>query len=115
MLDRIRKQADAALDPLCEYVKSSLLWEPERVSLIKKKCHEHDQEWRMIRPIMSEQRSFIKMKPCTVIIGLRTPDYESRLIISAAMNAGIKDIRKLFINDSDELDSRPVPAELYRV
>lgn len=115
MLDRIRKQADAALDPLCEYVKSSLLWEPERVSLIKKKCHEHDQEWRMIRPIMSEQRSFIKMKPCTVIIGLRTPDYESRLIVSAAVNAGINDIRKLFINDSDELDSKPVPTTLYRV
>lgn len=35
--------------------ESSLMWEIERISLIKKKCYEYDQEWRMIRPAMFEQ------------------------------------------------------------
>ena len=115
VLDGIKRQSNTALEPLEKYILSSLMWEAERISLIKKKCHEYDQEWRMIRPIMSEQRSFIKMKPSKVIIGLRTPDYESRLIVSAAINAGINEIHRLYINDSDELDSKPVPTEFYRI
>ena len=70
---------------------------------------------RMIRPAINEQRSCIKMKPSMVIIGLRTPDYESRLIVSAAVNAGIKSIHKLYINDSDILDSKPVEDGLYHI
>ena len=69
----------------------------------------------MIRPAMMEQRTPIKMKPSKVIIGMRTPEYESRLIVSAAVNAGIKEIHKLYINDSDELDSESVPIECYHI
>ena len=115
VLDWIRVQSNTALESLNQLVFSSLMWEPERISLIKKSCHEFDQEWRMIHPIMSTQRPCIKMKPSKVIIGLRTPDYESRLIVSAAVNAGIKKIHKLYINDADELDSKPVPSELFRI
>ena len=115
MLNQIHIQNNRALDPLCDLLRESLLWEAERISLIKKKCHENDQEWRMIRPIMTEERSYIKMKPCKVIIGLRTPDYESRLIVSAALNAGVKEIHKLFINNDDRLDSKPVSMELYHL
>ena len=97
-----------ALAPLHEYVKSSLIWEIERICLIKRKCHEYDQEWRMIRPAMFEQRSCVKMKPCKIIVGLRTPQYERRLIVSAATIAGIQEIHELYINDSDILDSRPI-------
>lgn len=96
-------------------IQQSIMWELERVSLIKKKCHENDQEWRMIRPTVSEQRSFYKMKPSKVIIGLRTPEYESRLIVSAAVNAGIKEVHKLYINDKDLLDSAPIPDNLYHI
>lgn len=113
LMGEIEKQNNMALKPLHRYVWESLVWEIERISLIKKKCHENDQEWRMIRPAMYEQRSCIKMKPCKVIIGLRTPEYKSRLIVSAAKIAGIQEIHKLYINDSDELDSKPVPEELY--
>lgn len=115
MLNQIHIQNNRAVDPLCDLLRESLLWEAERISLIKKKCHENDQEWRMIRPIMTEERSYIKMKPCKVIIGLRTPDYESRLIVSAALNAGVKEIHRLFINDDDRLDSKSVSTELYHL
>lgn len=69
----------------------------------------------MIRPVMTEQRTSIKMKPGKVIIGMRVPEYESRLIVSAAVNAGIKEIYRLYINDSDKLDSEPVPNEYYHI
>ena len=108
MLDQIQSQANNIPEPLYNTIQQRLLWEPERISLIKKKCHEYDREWRMIRPTMCDQRSFIRMKPCKVIIGLRTPAYKSRLIASAATIAGVNEIHKLFINDSDELDSKPV-------
>ena len=108
LMEKIEKQNNMALAPLHEYVKSSLIWEIERICLIKRKCHEYDQEWRMIRPAMFEQRSCVKMKPCKIIVGLRTPQYERRLIVSAATIAGIQEIHELYINDSDKLDSRPI-------
>lgn len=108
LVEKIEKQNNMALAPLHEYVKSSLIWEIERICLIKRKCHEYDQEWRMIRPAMFEQRSCVKMKPCKIIVGLRTPQYERRLIVSAATIAGIQEIHELYINDSDKLDSRPI-------
>ena len=33
------------------------------------------------------------------------PEYERRLVISAAKVAGIQEIHEMYINDSDELDS----------
>ena len=108
LMEKIEKLNNMALASLHEYVKFSLIWEIERISLIKKKCHEYDQEWRMIRPAMFEQRSCVKMKPCKIIVGLRTPQYERRLIVSAATIAGIQEIHELYINDSDILDSRPI-------
>lgn len=108
LMEKIEQQNNMALAPLHEYVKSSLIWEIERICLIKRKCHEYDQEWRMIRPAMFEQRSCVKMKPCKIIVGLRTPQYERRLIVSAATIAGIQEIHELYINDSDKLDSRPI-------
>lgn len=108
LMEKIGQQNNLALISLYNYVQNSLTWEAERVSLIKKKCHENDQEWRMIRPAMHEQRSCIKMKPSKVIIGLRTPQYERRLIVSAARIAGIKEICELYINSLDRLGSRPI-------
>lgn len=86
----------------------TVMWEAERVSLIKKKCHEYDKEWRMIRPTMSPNRTCIKMKPDKVILGLRMPAYERMQVISAARIAGISRVEELYINDSDRLDSKKV-------
>ena len=82
------------------------MWEAERISLLKKKCHEYDKEWRMIRPAMMPERTYIKMKPCKIILGLRMPDYERMLVLSAAKVAGISIVEELYINDSDQLVSK---------
>ena len=84
------------------------IWEAERVSLIKKKCHEYDAEWRMIRPTMMPDRTCIKMKPHKIILGLRMPEYERLMVISAAKVAGIRNIEELYIDDSDQLATRAI-------
>ena len=47
----------------------TVVWEAERISLIKKKCYKYDEEWRMIRPSMSTNPTYIKMRPCKVLLG----------------------------------------------
>ena len=64
----------------------------------------------MIRPTMSLDRTYIKMKPNKVILGLRMPEYEKRLVISAAKVAGINNIEELYINDSDLLDTKAITS-----
>ncbi len=108
MLDRIGVQKNDSLKDFYNLVRKSIIWEIERISLIKKKCHEYDKEWRMIRPQIYEQRSCIKMKPSKIIIGMRTPQYKRKLIISAAKIAGIQEIHELYIDDADELNSRSI-------
>ena len=95
---------------IVELSSKAVIWEAERVSLIKKKCHEYDQEWRMIRPTMSLDRTYIKMKPNKVILGLRMQENEKRLVISAAKVAGINNIEELYINDSDLLDTKAITS-----
>ena len=85
---------------------AGVMWEAERVSLVKKKCHEYDAEWRMIRPTMMSVRTCIKMKPYKVILGLRMPEYERLMVVSAAKVAGISTIEELYIDDSDQLATR---------
>ena len=91
--------------------KNALLWEIERISLIKKKCHENDQEWRMLCPFVGPLRPVIDMKPTSIALGLRTPEYERRLVISAAKVAGIESINEMYIDDMDELQMRPVATQ----
>lgn len=89
-------------------IEKSLLWELERVSLIKKKCHEYDEEWRMLCPdVASEERPYIKIKPTTIALGLKMEKYERLMVVSAAKVAGITDIQEMYINEKDELDMRP--------
>jgi hypothetical protein len=63
----------------------------------------------MIRPIMASDRTCIKMKPNKVILGLRMPEYERMLVISAAKVAGIKNIEELYIDEFDQLSSKALP------
>ena len=93
---------------LLHMIDTCMSWEIERISLLKKFCHVFDDEWRMIYPQWSATRPCIKLKPKNVIIGLRTPEYEKRLILSAATAAGIADIRKIQISEQDELESIPI-------
>ena len=61
----------------------------------------------MIRPTMAPDRTCIKMRPQKVILGLRMPEYERLLVASAAKIAGINKIEELYIDDSDQLATRP--------
>lgn len=88
--------------------RNALLWEIERISLIKKKCHENDQEWRMLCPFVGHLRPVIDMKPTSIALGLRMPEYERRLVVSAAKVAGIESINEMYIDEMDELQTRPI-------
>ena len=44
-----------------------------------------------------------------VILGLRMPEYERMLVISAAKVAGIKNIEELYIDEFDQLSSKALP------
>lgn len=83
-------------------------WQDERISLIKKECHQYDREWRMLLSTPYTNRPFIKLKPQSVLIGLRTPDYEKQLILSAARIAGIQEIYQVVINDDNLLGKQKI-------
>ena len=59
-------------------------------------------------PIVGPNRPCIKMRPSSIALGLRMPEYERRLVISAAKVAGVASINEIIINDSDELTMRPI-------
>lgn len=90
------------------FIESSLQWETERISLTKKMCHHYDEEWRMICPLHAITRPCIKMKPKFLVLGLRMANFEKRLVISAAQEAGIFEIKEMYINENDQLDVRNI-------
>ena len=49
-----------------------MYWQNERVSLIKHKCHEYDEEWRIILGAAPSGSACLRWIPCGVILGLRT-------------------------------------------
>ena len=89
----------------------NMTWQRERIGLIKKRCHWYDKEWRMIFPNVfdvskANNRPFIRWKPSSVIIGLRTSQADKNLIIACAKQAGIPRIYQCFINNKDNLDKK---------
>lgn len=79
-------------------------WEVERNSLVKKECHKYDEEWRMIANARMKLPAMVEWVPYGVIIGLRTSQVDTNLIISMAKEAGIKRIYKSYINMQNKLD-----------
>lgn len=84
-------------------------WEPEKVSLIKHKCHEYDAEWRIISH--SSERSSVNWIPTSLYIGLRTGEVERKLIVRAAVAAGIKKIYNVIISPTDKLTIEALSEE----
>ena len=109
-LSMIPLYIEKANPQISRQIENALKWEIERISLIKKKCHENDQEWRMLCPFVGHLRPIIDMKPSSIALGLRMPEYERRLVISAATVAGIESINEMYIDDMDELQMRPILA-----
>jgi len=104
LLNGVEGNVDKLPEVLQKLLGMTVIWQRERISLIKKECHHYDEEWRLLSPVNYRNRPQIKLKPNSVIIGLRTPAYEQELIISAAKIAGIKLGYRIFINDANELD-----------
>lgn len=96
---------------LSDIISGMLAWEVERISLIKKRCHEHDGEWRMICPFRPKERPVIGMKPSAIALGLRMPEYERRLVVSAAKVAGISTVYEMYIDGQNCLGMRPITLQ----
>lgn len=79
------------------------VWERERITLIKKKCHEYDEEWRMISVNPTHSPIAMRWIPIGVILGLRMGEKEENLVMSMAREAGIKSIFKMIINEKNNL------------
>lgn len=91
--------------------RPNMMWQRERISLIKHKCHEYDREWRMIYPNnfdMSnmKERPFVCWKPSSVTIGFRTDDATKNLIMALAKEADIPQIYECYINNHNALDRK---------
>ena len=87
------------------------VWQREKISLIKEERFHYEQEWRMLLPTPYTNRPCIKLKPRSVLIGLYTPEYKKRLIISAARTAGIQEIYQVVINDDNLLGKQRISEE----
>lgn len=104
----IQKLMETAGPPIPQQLYEEIgngFWEREKTTLIKKKCHEYDEEWRMITggpikpPIMRE------WIPSRIILGLRMSTAEENLVVSMAKEAGIKSIYKSYIDVENKLNA----------
>ena len=84
------------------------LWEQERVTLIKSKCHEYDQEWRMILRNKGNGPMLQEWVPYGVILGIRTSDQNRKVILRSAETAGIPHVFETFINNDNKLDYKEI-------
>lgn len=92
-----------------ESIKSlfpKLLWEREKIILIKKECHKYDQEWRMIYSEYSDKPISIKWIPYGIILGLNMSQDDKDLVYYIAKIGGIENIFECFIDENDELNYR---------
>ena len=88
----------------------SAVWERERTTLIKKTCHDPDQEWRMIIGCNIKPPIMLEWVPSGIILGLRTSPNDQKRIINAAKEAGIKHIYKSCIDLQNKLNFFPIDS-----
>lgn len=109
MLNKIAENAGAPIPKqLYEGIGNNGIWEREKTTLIKKKCHEYDEEWRMITGCQMNPPIMMEWIPSGIILGLRMGSAEENLVVSMAKEAGIKRIYKSYINSKNQLDAFPV-------
>ena len=88
------------------------IWEKEKVTLIKSKCHEYDAEWRMILSRQMKEPVMREWIPYGVILGLKIGDNERSIVIDSAKHAGIKHIFQSVINNNGGLDMIEITEEI---
>ena len=84
------------------------IWEKERITLIKKECHKHDEEWRMITGCSMNAPIMREWIPSGIILGLRMETDTENLVVSMAREAGIENIYKSFIDSQNRLNAIPI-------
>lgn len=85
-------------------------YEAYKISLIKNKCHEYDNEWRIIPANISYGHRYtpIIWKPSKIIVGLRTPPEHISLILRSAQIAKIQNIYRMGITSKNKLGIFPL-------
>lgn len=83
-----------------------MYWERERITLIKKKCHMYEQEWRMISSVWNNKPITIELKPYGIVLGLNMSSEDKDLVYHNAKLGGIENIFECYIDDNDELNYR---------
>lgn len=81
-------------------------WEQERVALIKSKCHEYDQEWRMLLHNSSSSPVMKEWIPYGIILGLRMMATDKDIVIRSSKMAGVEHIYESYINDNYRIAHR---------
>lgn len=76
-------------------------WERERIALTKRKCHEYDEEWRMVCSATQDKRPSIKWRPSSVILGLRMESSSRSLVTTLAKIAGIPKIYECYVENNE--------------
>lgn len=77
------------------------LWERERIALIKKQCHEHDEEWRMIYSGPAGGRPYICWRPSSVTLGLKMSPEKRSLVFTLSKVAGIPHIYECYTENGE--------------
>lgn len=81
-------------------------WEQERVALIKSKCHEYDQEWRILMHNSSPSPVMKEWIPYGIILGLRMSATDKDIVIRSSKMAGVEHIYESYINDNYRIAHR---------
>ena len=84
------------------------LWQQERITLVKSKCHEYDEEGRMLLRNNARGQVMQEWIPYGIAFGLRTSERDRLIITRSAQVAGIQHFFETFINDENRLDIREI-------
>lgn len=105
MLHKLEELTGKPIPQQLYALMGSCLWEREKTTLIKKKYHEYDEEWRMITGCIMKPPVMMEWRPNGIILGLRMGQAEENLVISMAKEAGIKNIYKSYIDSQNRLNA----------
>ena len=93
---------------IVQFFNNNFKFDREIITLIKKKCHEYDLEWRIIGvPYVIDNKPVYKCwKPKSITLGLRISQEDEKLVIEMAKQAGIQEIYKIYIDNKGDLNKK---------
>lgn len=104
VLKKIEQQTGVSIPPNVYKSLEGMFWEKERTALIKKECHQYDEEWRMILNCDMKPPIMMEWIPSGIILGLHMDHEEENLVMCLAREAGIKNIFKAYIDVKNNLN-----------